>query len=58
MDKQTLLVNAHVSYYFIQEPLVQVNVINFKVQKVKQWEKNLMVKFTSFESVRRRAEIS
>lgn len=58
MDKQTLLVNAHVSYCFIQEPLVQVNVINFKVQKVKQWEKNLMVKFTSFESVRRRAEIS
>lgn len=31
-----LLVNVRVLYYFIQETLVQVDVINFKAQKVKQ----------------------
>lgn len=27
-------------YYFVQETLVQVNIIHFKVQKVKLWEKS------------------
>lgn len=35
-----LLVNVHVLYCFIQESSVQVKAINFKVQKVKQWEKS------------------
>jgi hypothetical protein len=34
-----LLVNVHISYFFIQEHLVKVNIINFRVQKVKLWEK-------------------
>lgn len=52
-----LLGIVHVLYSFIQEPSVQANAIHFKVQKVKQWEKNLMVKLTSYKSICRRAEI-
>lgn len=35
-----LLVNVHVLYYFNQKTLVQLDAINSKVQKVKQWEKS------------------
>lgn len=31
-----LFVSVHLLYYFIQETIVQVNVINFKAEKVRQ----------------------
>lgn len=52
-----LLGIVHVLYCFIQEPSVQANAIHFKVQKVKRWEKNLMVKLTSYKSTCRHAEL-